>query len=190
MWYPVSAMTKEAFNSHIEELASQRPADQAVLALYRSYMLRNFFSKEEPTTRQVILFELAEDETEGELARKLEQAKKQETFSDMLVRLLNARHLKAPDLYHAAGISSKHFSKMVSDRNYRPTKETVLALSIALRLSLDETRRFLEKAGYSFNSSSMSDVSIQFFLEKKIYDRTTIDIVMDDLHLPLLPQNW
>ena len=42
----------------------------------------------------------------------------------------------------------------------------------------------------SFNPSSMSDVSIQFFLEKKIYDRTTIDIVMDDLHLPLLPQNW
>lgn len=59
-----------------------------------------------------------------------------------------------------------------------------------MNLSLDKTKDFLGKAGYSFNPSNLFDVSIQFFLEKKIYDRTTIGIMMDDLHLPLLPQNW
>lgn len=189
-------MTLEKFNSHIEKLTSQDSMDQTLLSSFHAYMLRNFYGvSEQPTVlfqrKTQTLFEVAEPtEKEAQLARKLEEAKRQKTFSDMLIQFLNKKGMKAPALYHAAGISSKHFSKMIADRHYRPTKDTVLALSIALSLSLDETREFLEKAGYSFNPSSMFDVSIQFFLEKKIYDRTTIDIMMDDLHLPLLPQNW
>lgn len=108
----------------------------------------------------------------------------------MLIRLQNNRNMKPSLLYHKAGIDAKHYSKIISDRNHKPKKETVFALAIALELSLSETTAFLERAGYAFNPSSMFDMTMKYFIKNHVYERITIDMLMESMDIPLLPQNW
>ena len=137
-----------------------------------------------------ILYQTAFDSDASEVRKFVEETKKHETFSDMLIRLQNQKHMRAPDLYRKAGIDSKHYSKIISDRNYKPKKETVFALAIALELNMKETTELLESAGYAFNPSNLFDMTIKYFIQYENYDRINIDMLMESMDLPLLPQNW
>ena len=44
---------------------------------------------------------------------------RQETFSDAVIRLARERNLSGPQVYRKAGIDAKHYSKIISDRNYQ-----------------------------------------------------------------------
>ena len=120
----------------------------------------------------------------------LDDAARQETFSDAVVRLARERDLTAPQVYRSAGIDYRHYSKIISDRNYQPKKDTVIALAIAFRLTLGETEELLAKAGYSFSPSSKADSLLRSFIASGEYDRKRIDEVMDALGLPTLPNKW
>lgn len=155
-------------------------------------------SSGEPGCRYKRKVEVVKDENvlyslspnENGLRKVLEKTKTEETFSDMLIRLQRERNLKAPDLYHAAGIDYKHFSKIISDRSYKPSKATVFAFAIALQLDLKATEELLKKAGHAINPSDMFDMTIKYFIQSRCYDRTKIDMLMETFELPLLPQNW
>lgn len=120
----------------------------------------------------------------------LNDVKKQESFSDAIIRLARERDMNSPAVYHGAGIDAKHYSKIISDRNYQPKKETVFAFAIVFRLSIEDTEDLLVKAGYSFNPSSKYDILIKNFIAKGVYDRRVIDEAMNELSLPVLPQKW
>lgn len=120
----------------------------------------------------------------------IEETKNTPTFSDLLIKTQNMLGLKAPEVYKAAGIDYRHYSKIISDKNYKPKKETVFALAIALKLNDYAAEQFLLHAGYSFNPSDLFDMTIKYFIEEEIYDRVKIDLLMESMDLPLLPQNW
>ena len=120
----------------------------------------------------------------------LDDAARQETFSDAVIRLAREKGFSAPQLYRSAGIDYRHYSKIISDRNYQPKKDTVIAIAIALKLTLTETEDFLSKAGYSFSPSNKVDCIIKSFISNGEYDRGKIDEVMETLGLPLLPNKW
>ncbi len=124
------------------------------------------------------------------LLKLFRKSKEEETFSDTLIRLMRERKMSGPATYRRAGIDARHFSKIISNRDYHPGKDTVLAFAIALKLNLEETVELMNKAGLSFSPSSLFDLSIKFFIENGCYDRKTIDSLMQELDLPLLPQNW
>ncbi|MBQ1509020.1 MAG: hypothetical protein IIZ47_06315 [Erysipelotrichaceae bacterium] len=98
-----------------------------------------------------------------------------ESFSESLLRLIDERGLLDADVYRKAMIDRRHFSKIRSDRDYRPSKETVLAFAIALKLSLEECEKLLQKAGYALSRSSKFDVIVEYFFVHGIYDLPTID---------------
>lgn len=95
---------------------------------------------------------------------------RQPTFSQVLFRLIDEKGAKDSEIYKKAGIDRRHFSKIRSNHDYRPGRNTVITLAFALELSQNETARLLSSAGYSLSDSDTSDLIIQFFLKKKIFD--------------------
>jgi len=101
-----------------------------------------------------------------------------ESFSDRLQRLLCEKDMTAPQCYKRACIDRKLFSKICSNREYRPKKNTVLSLAIALQLNLEETKVFLESAGYALSHSILSDVIVEFYISEGFYDIFEINEVL------------
>lgn len=107
----------------------------------------------------------------------------EDRFSVLLLKLIDQAGLKDSEVYTIAGISRQHFSKMRSDPDYQPNKDTVLKLSIALKLRLDMAQKLADSAGYSISNSSQYDCVIKCCLMNKIYEPLKIDQFLAELHL-------
>lgn len=103
-----------------------------------------------------------------------------ESFHDMLFRLIDERGYKDPDVYKKANLDRKLFSKIRSNAAYKPRKSTVIALALALRLNLDDTRDFLGRAGYALSPGSISDLIIEYFIEHEVFDIYQINLALFD----------
>lgn len=100
------------------------------------------------------------------------------TFVDMLTRYISQNGWTDSYVYKAAQMDRRLFSKIMSDRNYKPSKDTALALVIALELSLKQATDLLSRAGYTLSHSNKRDVIIEYFIREKIYNLSDINDVL------------
>ena len=93
-----------------------------------------------------------------------------ESFSQMLLRKIDAADLTDAQCYKKANIDRKFFSKIRNDPHYRPSKPTALAFAIALELDLNETQELLRKAGFTLSHSQKLDIIVEYFVLHGNYD--------------------
>lgn len=112
--------------------------------------------------------------------RKLEDLLKEmeDTFSENLFRWIIKKDKTNPEVYKKANMDRKLFSKILNNKDYKPSKINAVALAIALELNLDETKDFIGRAGYALTHSSRFDIIVEWFILQGNYNIFEINEVL------------
>ena len=78
-------------------------------------------------------------------------------------------------VYSDACIGRKVFSSIRRNEDYKPTKKTAVALSIALQLDMPTMLDLLARAGIAFSPNNKFDLIIAYFVTHRNYNALTID---------------
>ena len=107
-------------------------------------------------------------------------------FTNVLFRFIDSKGCKDSDIYNKAQVDRRLFSKIRSDVNYHPKKETVIQLGLALELSTSELEELLDGAGYTLPKNNKFDLIIRFCFEEHIYDVFKVNELLEDYDCKLL----
>lgn len=97
------------------------------------------------------------------------------SFSELLFKFIDDRQLNEVELYQRVGVSKSVFSKIRTDDDYQPDKDTVFKFAIGLQLNLEEGIEFLASAGFNFKVSSHRDLVIRHCLSLRKYGLMMVD---------------
>ena len=92
------------------------------------------------------------------------------SFQEMLFDLIDRSGMTDVECYKRANVDKRTFSKIKSNKNYRPSKQTVIAFAISLQLDLEETQELLATVGFTLSKSNVFDKIIRYFLHKRNYN--------------------
>ena len=101
------------------------------------------------------------------------------TFSQRLLKLLDERGINYVDFYNRANIDRKLFSKL-KNKDYKPSKNTVLAVVVGLKLDEAEAAELMASAGYAWNDSDRTDIIVRFFIRRHEYDIDKLNCALFD----------
>jgi hypothetical protein len=101
-----------------------------------------------------------------------------ETFAFSVDNLRKEKGLSPAELYKAAWIDKRLYSKIMSTANYRPSKNTAISFGLALKLKAGEFTGFLRNAGFALSDSSIFDLAIRFCVERGIYDLHDVNALL------------
>ena len=135
------------------------------------------YEDEEQSSKNIVPARV-KDEKYLALDRVLEN--KQESFSKLLLRIIDEKGFRDTDVYKWANVDRRIFSKIRADKGYAPSKKTVISFCLALQLELKDARELLERAGYALSTSSRFDLIIMYLIENKEYSIQFANIVLDD----------
>ena len=124
-----------------------------------------------------LMYDYTRSNDAADLLRGLERSRNS-TFIDCMIEHIDRKQLRDSAVYRAAQLDRRLFSKMVSDREYKPAKDTALAVIFALKLTLPEAEDMLSRAGYTLSHSNKRDSIIEFFLKEKVYDLNDVNSVL------------
>lgn len=104
---------------------------------------------------------------------------KESHFQELLFKYIDDRSLKDSDVYNKVHIDRRLFSKIRSDINYHPSKETVILLGLSLKLNEDEIDKLLNSASYSLPKNNIYDLIIRFCFKEGIYELKDVNDLLE-----------
>ena len=99
-------------------------------------------------------------------------------FAHSLDEIREEKGLSPAQLYKAAWIDKRLYSKIMATSNYKPAKNTAISFGLALKLKPDEFASFLQNAGYALSYSSIFDLVVRFCVEREIYDLHDVNALL------------
>ena len=109
-----------------------------------------------------------------------------ESFAEKLLHLIDRKHITDVECYKKANVSRQTWHKIISDKDYRPSKTTIFAFAFALELTYDEANALLATAGFTFSPSILFDVLMRNFFLQGIYDVFYINEVLFEFDQPCI----
>jgi hypothetical protein len=101
-----------------------------------------------------------------------------ESFAFALDKLREEKGMGPAELYKAAWIDKRLYSKIMTTASYRPAKNTAIAFGLALRLKPVEFAGLLKNAGFALSDSSIFDLVIRFCVEREIFDLHDVNALL------------
>lgn len=92
------------------------------------------------------------------------------SFQEMLFDLIDESGMTDVECYKKANVDKRIFSKIKSNKNYRPSKQTAVAFAISLQLDLETTQELLATVGLTLSRSNVFDKIIRYFIHNGNYD--------------------
>ena len=115
-----------------------------------------------------------------EINEFVEQKNNYSDFQTLLFKMIDERNLKDSDVYNKVHIDRRLFSKIRSNLNYHPSKETIILLGLSLELNEDEIVSLLDSASYSLPKNNYFDLIIRFCFINKIYKLTKVNELLEE----------
>jgi len=89
-----------------------------------------------------------------------------------------AKGFSPAELYKAAWIDKRLYSKIMATANYRPSKNTTISFGLALKLKPEGFASFLQNAGYALSYGSIFDLVIHFCVEREMFDLHDVNTLL------------
>lgn len=164
--YRISTKLFDDITAFIDDRYAEEHSDNAAVRLARMKTLCAQHDECEPESSfpcelQCIASAMSLDEALNDI---------DESFSEMLLRKIDERGMTDVQCYKKANIDRKLFSKIRSDKFYKPSKATVIAFALALELPPEEMRDMLMKAGFALSHSSKADIIVEYFVAHGNYN--------------------
>lgn len=100
------------------------------------------------------------------------------TFMEMVFTFADEKGMTDVEVQKRANLDRKAFSKLKCGTTKNPSKATALAFAIALKLSLDDTKDLLSRAGFALSPCSKQDVIVRYFIEHEAYDIYEVNVAL------------
>ena len=100
------------------------------------------------------------------------------TFQEKLFELIEDRGLTNVEVYTRANLDRKHFSKIQCNVNYHPSKKTAMALCIALKLNLEESKDLLARAEWALSPNRKMDLIVMNAIVNHEYNINQVNAVL------------
>lgn len=100
------------------------------------------------------------------------------TFQERLFELIDYSGFTNIEVYTRANLDRKHFSKIQCNVNYHPSKKTAMALCIALKLDLDESKDLLARAEWAFSPNRKMDLIVMNAIVNHEYNINQVNAVL------------
>ena len=110
--------------------------------------------------------------------RTAEEKKKTESFSQRLQTLIREKGFTETQVYKAAHVDRKLFSKIATKPDYSLSKNTAMSLALGLHLDFEEAQDLIGRAGYSFSRAIRKDVILEYFFRKRYYNIMDINTML------------
>lgn len=127
-------------------------------------------------------------ETSSATGKSLREYMKQmdRSFQEMLFDLIDESGMTDVACYKKANVDKRTFSKIKSNKDYKPSKQTVIAFAISLQLDMDTTQELLATAGFTLSRSKVFDNIIRYFIHNGNYDIFEINEALFEFDQTLL----
>ena len=106
-------------------------------------------------------------------------------FQKLLFNFIDSKQLKDSDVYNKVHIDRRLFSKIRSDSNYHPSRETIILLGLSLELNEDEIIDLLSSASYSLAKNNYYDLIIRFCFIEGIYKISDVNNLLESYNCKL-----